>query len=89
MTTTDRGPNDAAPTDEAGRVEEATEPMSQREDAAPTVPATATIELMRCSHCSTRVRRDELEIHLAHAHNVGPVTEKKKKGGRDRDRGSR
>ena len=63
--------------------------MSPPEATETTRPTTATIELMRCSHCSTRVRRDELEIHLAHAHNVGPVTEKKKKGGRDRDRGSR
>jgi uncharacterized protein (DUF3084 family) len=29
-----------------------------------------------------RVRRDEMDIHLAHAHNIGPVVMKEK--GRDR-----
>jgi hypothetical protein len=29
-----------------------------------------------------RVRRDEMDIHLAHAHNIGPVVMKEK--GKDR-----
>jgi hypothetical protein len=36
-----------------------------------------------------RVRNDEMDIHLAHAHNVGPATGKKDKGDRDRKRRSR
>jgi hypothetical protein len=36
-----------------------------------------------------RVRNDEMDIHLAHAHNIGPSTGKKDKGGRDRNRRSR
>jgi hypothetical protein len=46
------------------------------------------VELLRCSRCTIRVRRSEMDIHLAHAHNVGPSTGKKEKGGRNRDRRS-
>ncbi len=38
--------------------------------------------LGRCPRCSMRVRRDEMDIHLAHAHNIGPVVTKEK--GKDR-----
>ena len=48
----------------------------------------STIELFRCNRCSIRVRRDEIDVHLAHAHNVGPTPGKKEKGGRDRGRRS-
>ena len=47
------------------------------------------IVLARCHRCPMRVRNDEMDIHLAHAHNIGPNTGKKDKGGRDRNRRSR
>lgn len=40
-----------------------------------------------CPMCSMNVRRSELAVHLAHAHNVGPASGKKRKGqsgGRER-----
>jgi hypothetical protein len=40
----------------------------------------------RCTSCNMQVRRSELEIHLAHAHNIGPRPEKKPS---KRDGGSR
>lgn len=44
----------------------------------------------RCSRCTMEVRRTELEVHLAHAHNIGPVKERKDKDGRrSRDRSER
>jgi uncharacterized C2H2 Zn-finger protein len=54
----------------------------------PAVTNRSNIELLRCSRCSIRVRRDEIDVHLAHAHNVGPTPSKKEKGGRDRGRRS-
>lgn len=43
--------------------------------------------LGRCSRCSMQVRRDELDIHLAHAHNIGPAAKKDKgKDGRGKRR---
>ena len=47
------------------------------------------IVMSRCHRCPMRVRNDEMDIHLAHAHNIGPSTGKKDKGGRDRNRRSR
>ena len=49
----------------------------------------AGIVLTRCQHCSMRVRQDEMAVHLAHAHNIGPSTggkDKGKRNRRDRDR---
>ena len=69
---------DAAPVaDEAAGVD----PPSTQRGMGPT--------LQRCAKCSMRVRRDEVDIHLAHAHNIGPATGRKDKGGRDRGRQSR
>lgn len=31
----------------------------------------------RCSNCRLVVRRSELEIHLAHAHDIGPRADRK------------
>jgi hypothetical protein len=31
----------------------------------------------RCSNCRLVVRRTELEIHLAHAHDIGPRADRK------------
>ena len=42
----------------------------------------------RCSRCSMEVRRTELEVHLAHAHDIGPMTGKKPRGDKE-GRGSR
>ena len=41
-----------------------------------------------CPRCSMEVRRTEMESHLAHAHNIGPVTAKKprERDGRGRRR---
>lgn len=39
-----------------------------------------------CPKCSMRVRRSEMSIHLAHAHNIGPATDRKRKGGGGRRR---
>ncbi len=36
----------------------------------------------RCPRCSMQVRREELSVHLAHAHNVGPAVKNEK--GKDR-----
>lgn len=32
----------------------------------------------RCDRCSMTVRRDEMDVHLAHAHNIGPSVKKEK-----------
>lgn len=40
--------------------------------------------LTSCPRCSMKVRRSELEIHLAHAHNIGRDTRKDKKRSRPR-----
>ncbi len=38
-----------------------------------------------CTKCGMQVRRSEMAIHLAHAHNIGPAGEKRRRGGgRDR-----
>ncbi|MFC2153020.1 hypothetical protein ACFLQ7_00055 [Actinomycetota bacterium] len=40
-----------------------------------------------CPMCRMTVRRSELAVHLAHAHNIGPSGSNKRKGqrgGRDR-----
>jgi len=40
-----------------------------------------------CPTCSMKIRRSELAVHLAHAHNIGPSSGGKRKGqrgGRDR-----
>jgi hypothetical protein len=42
------------------------------------------IVLTRCQQCSMRVRQDEMAVHLAHAHNIGPSTGGKDKGKRNR-----
>ncbi len=45
--------------------------------------------LDRCPRCSMQVRRTEIEIHLAHSHNIGPVVKSDKgKDGRNKRRGS-
>ena len=46
-------------------------------------------QLDRCPRCAMQVRRTELDIHLAHSHNIGPVTKSEKgKDGRGRRRSS-
>ncbi|RPI21967.1 MAG: hypothetical protein EHM57_05930 [Actinobacteria bacterium] len=37
----------------------------------------------RCSRCSMETRRSEMEVHLAHAHDIGPMTNKKPRGDKD------
>lgn len=37
--------------------------------------------LQPCPRCGMRVRRSEMSIHLAHAHNIGPQGDRKRKGG--------
>ena len=68
-----------------------TEAAATQPVEAPDRPARSSggIVLSRCHRCSMRVRNDEMDIHLAHAHNIGPSTGKKDKGGRDRSRRSR
>ncbi len=43
--------------------------------------------LVECFRCRMEVRRLELDVHLAHAHNIGPdggaKKEKRKDGGRN------
>lgn len=34
-----------------------------------------------CPKCGMQVRRSEMSIHLAHAHNIGQSGDKKRKGG--------
>jgi hypothetical protein len=44
----------------------------------------------RCSTCSMGIRRDEMDVHLAHSHNIGPVVKKEKnRDGAKRRRSSR
>ncbi len=41
----------------------------------------------RCPQCSMKLRRDEMDVHLAHAHNIGPAAKKDKgKDGRGKRR---
>ena len=35
-----------------------------------------------CPRCAMKVRRSEMSIHLAHAHNIGPAGDRKRRGGR-------
>lgn len=41
-----------------------------------------------CGRCSLTLRRSEMQIHLAHSHNIGPVRksdkDKKSRGARSR-----
>jgi hypothetical protein len=42
-----------------------------------------------CPRCSMQLRQDEMDIHLAHSHNIGPAAKKEKgKDGRNRGRSS-
>jgi uncharacterized C2H2 Zn-finger protein len=34
-----------------------------------------------CPKCGMQIRRSEMSIHLAHAHNIGQQGDKKRKGG--------
>lgn len=56
-------------------------------DAARSAGRTSTDDFGRCARCSMKVRRTEMEIHLAHAHNMGPGGAKKDK--KDERRGGR
>ncbi len=55
----------------------------EREDDAPEDlrDDSAGDGLQACPRCGMRVRRSEMSIHLAHAHNVGPQGDRKRKGG--------
>jgi hypothetical protein len=44
-------------------------------------------EFGRCTRCSMRLRRSEMDIHLAHAHDIGPSTGKKERSKDSRGRG--
>lgn len=52
-------------------------------------PTSETIEVFeQCGRCSLTLRRSEMQIHLAHSHNIGPVRksdkDKKNRGARSR-----
>jgi hypothetical protein len=65
----------------AGETTQPTEPTPE-----PIQPAS---DFERCARCQMEIRRTEMEFHLGHAHNVGPVREKDKKERRGRGRPSR
>lgn len=46
-------------------------------------------EFERCSRCHMEIRHTEMEFHLGHAHNIGPVRERDKKERRGRGRSDR
>lgn len=57
--------------------------MSQRTDESPVEADLRQSGLLdRCPRCSMQVRRTEIEIHLAHSHNIGPAGKSDK--GKDR-----
>lgn len=45
------------------------------------------VTFARCSRCAMKLRRSEMDIHLAHSHDIGPKLEKDKR--KDRRSGSR
>lgn len=55
---------------------------AEKERRSATEHARPVDALGLCPRCSMRVRRSEMDIHLAHAHNIGPVVAKEK----DKDR---
>lgn len=59
--------------------------MTDAASSTPTLPE-ITEEFLSCGRCSLTVRRSEMPVHLAHAHNIGPAREKDKKKARTKDR---
>lgn len=63
--------------------ETATPPPEDTSRPAETTRRTGIV-LTRCQQCGMRVRQDEMAVHLAHAHNIGPSSGGKDKGKRNR-----
>lgn len=60
--------------------------MTEPDSGIPSSEAIAVFE--SCGRCSLTLRRSEMQIHLAHSHNIGPVRksdkDKKHRGARTR-----
>ena len=54
--------------------------MTGNDSAATGEHAEVPSAFTRCSQCSMQLRRSEMDIHLAHSHNIGPSTGKKDRG---------
>ena len=65
---------------------ETTAPSGDERSSEPRDDAPRGDGMEGCPRCSMRVRRSEMSIHLAHAHNIGPTSDRKRKGGGGRRR---
>jgi len=79
-------PSSQDSTDQMDREEQA-EDEAAPSGGADRAPSSTTFDrsdsgFTRCTNCRMVVRRSELEIHLAHAHDIGPRQERK--GGKPR-----
>lgn len=72
-------------TDDRATTTDAAESGNDRTDA-PRDDAPRGDGMEGCPKCTMRIRRSEMSIHLAHAHNIGPAGERRKKGGGGRRR---